>query len=163
MDVEPLVGTSTRGTFNVALAGRRERAVGFVYFNEAPFSVVSRATVNLEAGAHKDTDRGSTTVKDALLPTRSLSSFSSHILSSIICSFCCWRVSCICCRSRCHRRWASSRLFASTRTNSPSWNEASATQSLIGQCHRQPLGFLCIDFKETAETFLHPRFSAAGT
>lgn len=119
MDVDPFFGTVTIGTFNLRLAGRREWTSGLILSKDASFSVASRATLNSEW--HRDTERVLTKVNDALLPTRSLSSFASHFLSSIICSFCWRRVSCMCCRSLCHRRWASSLLLASTRTNSPSW------------------------------------------
>lgn len=64
-----------------------------------------------------------TKANDALVPTRSFSSFSSHFLSSIISSFCCRSVSCMICRSFCHNHWASFLLFGSTRRNSLSYEQ----------------------------------------
>lgn len=119
--IEPLFGTVIRGTFKLRLVGRCGWTSRLILFNGALFHVVSTATLHLEAEGHSDTERGLTKVKDALFPTSSLSSFFSHFLSSIICSFC-WRsVSCICCFSLCHRRWASSLLLGSTRGNSLSY------------------------------------------
>lgn len=113
--MDPLFGTVIRGTFNLKLVGRREWTSGLIS--------ASRAKLNLGAGQHRDTERGLTKVNDALFPTRSLSSFSSHFLSSIICSFCWRRVSCMCCLSVCQRCWASSLLFGSTLVNSLSWEK----------------------------------------
>lgn len=110
--------------------------------------------LNLEAGGHTDTHRGLTVVKDARLPTRSLSSFASHFLSSIICSFCLWRVSCNCCRSLCHSRCASSLLLASTRRISPSYRGIN-TQIWGDELRSSKASLTCA-------SFLPPCFDAAG-
>lgn len=109
------------------------RAAGWE--EDSPLSAASRAMLIVEARGHTDTHRGLTAVKDARLPTRSLSSSASHFLSSIICSFCLRRVSCICCRSLCHSRWASSRLLASTRRISPSYPAGSGGGGGGGRKH----------------------------
>ena len=123
MDVDLLCGTVIRVTLNSNVAWCREGASGLVSFNETAFSVASRAMVISGAGGYKDTERGLTNGNAALFPTRSFSSCCSHISSSIICAFCRRRVSCMFLFSLCHRRWASSLLFGSTRGNSFSWNE----------------------------------------
>lgn len=115
---EPLCPTVIRGAFIIKQG--------------VMFSSASRGTMNLSAEGHKDTDSGWTKANDALVPTRSFSSFSSHFLSSIISSFCCRSVSCMIWRSFCHNHWASFLLFGSTRRNSLSYEKhVKGTRSVL--------------------------------